>query len=138
MGDEVIDLVGPTRGAVFRALLAGVSSDLCAVFDDIPQGTEPNYLKIGAIDTEQDDTKVDQFEIITVEVFGVYRGADRGVLVDMMFAGRKALDRVSLPPAGGAQFVRSRFIKGVISDASPQDGVTYAGLMHFEIWAEPA
>ena len=138
MGDDVIDLVGPTRGAVFRALLAAVPGDLCAVFDDIPQGTEPNYLKIGAIDTEQDDAKADQFEILTVEVFGVYRGADRGVLVDMRFAGRKALDRVALPATGDAQFVRSRFMKGVISDASPQDGVTYVGLMHFEIWAEPA
>jgi hypothetical protein len=134
----IVDLMGAARGAVFRALSASVPPELCQVFDDIPQGTEPNYLKLGTLDTENDESKGDQFERLTVEVFAVYRGADRGVLIAMMFAGRTALDRQKLPNASGAQFLRCRFVKGVASDASPQDGVTYAGLMHFEIWAEPA
>lgn len=100
---EIVDLVGAARGAVFRALIAAVPTDLCAVFDDIPQGTEPNYLKIGAIDTENDESKSGQFERITVELFAIYRGADRGVLLAMMFAGRKALDRQKLEPTAGAQ-----------------------------------
>ena len=133
---EVIDLVGPTRIAVFNALEQGVDPALCAVFDDVPEGTQPNFLKIGMIDNENDESKSDQFERLLVEVLGVYRGADRGVLVAMMFAGRKAIDRQKLT-AEGVNFLRSRFVKGTTSDASPQDGVTYAGLMQFEIWAEP-
>ena len=134
---DIIDLVGPTRIAVFNALEQGVDAALCAVYDDVPEGTQPNYLKLGIIDNENDESKSDQFERLLVEVFGVYRGADRGVLVNMMFAGRKALDRQKLQ-ADGVNFLRTRFVKGSTSDASPQDGVTYAGLMQFEIWAEPA
>lgn len=134
---DIVDTVGAVRIAVFDALEAGVDSALCGVFDDLPEGTQPNFLKIGVIENENDESKGDQFERLMVEVLGVYRGADRGVLVAMMFAGRCALDRRVLA-APDVNFLRCRFIKGVTSDASPQDGVTYAALMHFEIWAEPA
>ena len=42
-----IDLMAPTQAAVFAALEAGVT--LAPVHDHVKAGTEPNFVKIGAI-----------------------------------------------------------------------------------------
>jgi hypothetical protein len=133
----MIDLMSAARGAVFRALAAAVSPSLCTVFDDVPQGTQPNFLKIGAIDSQNEESRSDQFERLTVEVIAIYRGQDRGVLLSMMHAGRDALDRKQLT-SDGVNFLRTRFVTASASDASKDDGVTYAGISNYEIWAEPA
>jgi hypothetical protein len=44
---DFIDLMSPTQAAVFAALEAGVT--LAPVHDHVKPGTEPNFVKIGAI-----------------------------------------------------------------------------------------
>lgn len=133
----MIDLMSATRGAVYRALAAAVPGDLAPVYDDVPQNTPPPFVKIGSIDSENASAKGDQVELLTVEVVAVYRGEDRGVLLAMMHAARAALDRQPIT-ADGVAFEPPRFVVGSASDASQQDGVTYAGVLNFELYAEPA
>lgn len=131
------DLMSAARGAVFRALEAHVPPELCSVFDDLPQETKPPFLKIGAIDSENEAGKGDQVERLTVEVVAIYQGEDRGVLLAMLHAARAALDRQSLE-AAGVYFQPPRFLMASASDASATDGVTYAGIINHEVYAEPA
>lgn len=134
----MIDLMSAVRAAVGKALKDGVPADLCPVYDDVPQNTQPPFVKVGAIDTENDETKGEQFERVTVEVIAVYRGDKRSVLLAMMHAARACIDRQVLPSDETINILRARFTKGSAGDAWTGDGVTYAGIMNFEIWAEPA
>lgn len=132
----LIDLTSATRGAVFRSLAAGVPADQCGVFDDVPQDAAGNYLRTGAIETDVEG-KGGQRERLTIEVMAYYRGTDRGVVTAMIHAGRQALASVPLQEDGVA-FTVPRFLGSVVGLALEQDGVTYLGLSHYEIWAEPA
>jgi hypothetical protein len=127
----MIDLMSAGQEAVFVALEAGV--DLASVHDHVKQDTDPPFVKIGEITTSNEGTKGDQAEILEVEVHTVYRGADRSVLLAIMHQEREALDEQTLS-AGGAAF-RVRFVSAAASDAGP-DGVTYAGIGVFELFAE--
>ncbi|WP_242140868.1 DUF3168 domain-containing protein [Sphingomonas sp. TREG-RG-20F-R18-01] len=134
---DPIDLMDATRAAVFRRLSEQVPNSLCPVFDDVPQNTQPPFLKIGAIDTQNEESRDGQFERLTVEIIAIYRGNNRSVLLKMMHAGRRALDRQALNDAN-VNFLKTRFITASASDASKDDGVTYAGISNYEIFAEPA
>ena len=131
----MIDLMSAARGAVYAALAATVDPALAAVFDDVPQGTQPPFLKVGAIDSESRATKGEQLERLTVEVIAVHRGEDRGVLLAMMHAARAALDGQAVT-APDAALRPPRFESASASDVGP-DGVTYAGLITFTIDAQP-
>ena len=132
----MFDLMSATRGAIFRALNVPAVTDIAPVYDDLPQNTQPPFLKIGSIDSDNVSSKGDQTEQLTVEVYAVYRGADRGVMMRMLHAAREAIDQQPIA-ADGATFGLPHFLKGSASDASPADGVTFAGIMNFEVLAEP-
>jgi hypothetical protein len=130
----LIDLLSPTQAAVFQALEAGVS--LAPVHDHVKQGTEPNFVKIGAINGTNDSAREEQREEFEVEVHSIYRGSDRSELIAIMHEVRLSLDGVAIA-ADGVSFWTPEFLSQAISDAGP-DGVTYAGISTFLVNAEPA
>jgi hypothetical protein len=129
----MIDLMTPTQAAVFKALEAGVA--LAPVYDHVKPGTEPNFVKIGAIDGTNQSAREEQREEFEVEVHSIYRGADRGELMGIMHEVRVALDGVEIE-AEGVDFWTPEFLNQAISDVGP-DGVTYAGISTFLVSAEP-
>jgi hypothetical protein len=80
--ERFIDLMSPTQAAVFAALEAGVT--LAPVYDHVKQGTEPNFVKIGAINGTNEGAREEQREEFEVEVHSIYRGADRTELMAIM------------------------------------------------------
>ncbi len=134
----MIDLMTAARDALWRAMKASVDPGLCQVLDDTPQGTQPPFLKVGTIDSEGESGKGDQLERLTVEVIAVYRGNDRGDLLAMMHAARIAIEGNRALSDDTAHLSPPIFLKASASDASQQDGVTFVGLLNFDIWAEAA
>jgi hypothetical protein len=132
----VVDLIGPSKDAIFAALAAAVPTDLAKVLDVIPEGTVPNFVAIGAIDAEPDLSINEQLEKITVEIQYVYRGQDRDVLIEMMRVGRLAIDQQQLTGVGVA-FCVARCAHSTLGTAAA-DGVTFAGIQNFLFWAQPA
>uniref|UniRef100_UPI0035C96816 hypothetical protein n=1 Tax=uncultured Sphingomonas sp. TaxID=158754 RepID=UPI0035C96816 len=133
---DVIDLLEPSQDAVFVALAAAVPADLAKVFVVVPQDTAPNFIQIGALDSEPDTEIAEQLEKITVEVQYIYRGQDRSQLLRMMQAGRAAIDRKILPPQDGAEFGMAK-CAGSSASTATGDGVTFAGIQNFVFWAQP-
>ncbi|MDX5984695.1 hypothetical protein [Sphingomonas echinoides] len=131
------DLLGAARGAFFRALNEGASGQIAPVFTEVPQDTQPNFYKIGMIESDPGDAKPDDMrEELLVEIIVVYRGEDRGQLLTMMEAARSDL-RGKPITAPGAKLRPPRWAGSTSSDAMP-DGVTYVGLLHFTLHAQPA
>lgn len=133
----MIDFMTAARGAVFRAMNSGASQASAPVFTEVPQNTEPNFHKIGTIDTTDESAKFDdEREELLVEIISVYRGEDRGVLLAMMHAVKRDLHRQTIS-APGVSFRPPRRVGATASDAMP-DGITYVGISHFTIQAQPA
>ncbi len=133
---EPVDLMSATQQAVFRALLAGVPGHIAAVYDHIDQDTQPPFVRIGAIEAVNESDKSDQCERFEVEVHSIYRGSDRSALLAIMHRARCALDGPVLE-APDATFDTPELLAAAASDAGV-DGVTYAGISKFEIYAEAA
>jgi hypothetical protein len=129
-----IDLMAPAQAAVFAALDAGVTR--APVHDHVKQGTEPNFVKIGAINGTNQGAREEQREEFEVEIHSIYRGSDRAELMAIMHEVRISLDGVDIS-ADGVSFWTPEFLSQAISDAGP-DGVTYAGISTFLVSAEPA
>lgn len=132
----MIDFLSAAQLAVINALKAGVAPALARVFDVVPQGIEPNFVKLGEIALEQLGTKDEPRVRIELEVHSIYRGKDRGVLLQMMHAAHESLDGQPIA-AAGIDFTWPELLAAAASDAGP-DGVTYAGISTFEFFAEPA
>lgn len=132
-----IDLMAAARGAVFRAMNEGASVQLAPVFTEVPENTQPNYFMIGDIDSDDASAKGDDDrEQLQIEIISVYRGEDRGVLLAMMNAARRDLRRQPIS-APGALLRPPRWV-GSSASSALADGVTYIGLSHFTIQAQPA
>jgi hypothetical protein len=130
----MIDLMSATQAAVFGALDDRVT--LAPVHDHVKQDTDPPFVKIGTIETISEGGKDEQAETLQVEVHTIYRGADRSALLAIMHEVREALEGQTIT-APDASFWTPTFIGAVASEAGP-DGVTYAGISTFEVFAEPA
>jgi hypothetical protein len=126
-----------TQDAVLAALSAAIDPSLAPVLQHLPQGTQPPFVKVGAIDTDSDTIHGEQFEHVTIEIQCAYRGEERGPLLDLMHAVRQALDSKRIT-SDGVTFGLPRFLSASASDASPIDGLTYAGVSSFQILAQPA
>ena len=129
----MIDLMSATQEGVYGPLKAAVS--LAAVHDHVKQGTQPPFVQLGSIDSSNEGTKHEQRELISFEVHTIYRGADRRELLAIMHEVRQ-LDGV-VPEVDGVSYSAIEFVNQVASNAG-SDGVTYAGISTFEIYAEPA
>lgn len=133
---EPVDLMQAAQAAVFGALKAGVDPSLSPVFQHVPENTQPPMIIVGAIDSENDGSKGEQVERMTIEVQAIFRGAKRSQLLAMLHAVRRALALNPLA-ADGVEFSEPHWLGASASEAA-SDGVTYAGIAHFEVFAEPA
>lgn len=128
------DLLSATQGAVYRAVSTGVTFGF---FVNVPQGAKAPFGKVGTIEAEPEPEKGDGLERHEVELIYVYQGREKADLTAMMHAGRVAIEAAELM-ADGADFSQARWLSSVASDASAADGITYAGISRFEIYAMPA
>lgn len=132
----MIDLLTATQDAVFGALKNAIDPGIAAVFQHIPQDTQPPWVMVGAIDSENAGGKFEQEEKLTIEVQSVFRGAGRAPLLAIMHAVRVALDDQQLA-GDSVTFSTVSWLSASVSDVAG-DGVTYAGVSNFEVYAEPA
>lgn len=127
------DPIAATQAAALGALRAGMGEEHGLITQHVRQGTLPPFTLVGDVDFERE--LEDQF-LVTFELISVYRGAGRAPLLAIMNAARQAvLEQPFAAP--GAQFGSLRCVAGSASQAGP-DGVTYAALLKFEVYAEPA
>lgn len=131
----MVDTLQATQDAIFAALDAVIPSDLALVRQAVKQDTQPPFVIVGDMDVEA-AAKGSRFDRITIEVHSVYRGAARRGLLAIMAAVRDALDDQPLDDTGGCTFSTPSFISA--GTALGDDGVTYAGVIQFEVFAEPA
>jgi hypothetical protein len=131
-----VDLLTPAQDALVAALKGASFAAGVQVFQNVPEGTEPPYVLVGRLTSDNQEQSGDQFELITAEVIHVYRGNQRRALLAMLHAARAAIDNQVLV-ATGAAFTRPRLDKAEAGEAMP-DGVTYVGIQTFEFYAEPA
>jgi hypothetical protein len=131
-----INLVEAARGAVFIAIAAGLAGVNAVALDTVPQDQEPNFVQLDDLDWINEGGKRDPELRITIDIVTIYRGEDRAELLAIMHANERALVDVRLE-ADGVILQGGRVVAGSASGAGP-DGVTYAGLQTFELYAEPA
>jgi hypothetical protein len=131
----VIDLLSATQDAVVAAMrvLMPVSSP-APFLPTVPQDTNPPFHTLGAIAFANEAGKGEGLDRFEVEIQTIYRGTDRAALNRMMFAVRQLEDVVL--DTDEVEFSAPRAIGGGTERAS--DGLTYVGLTHFEIYAQPA
>lgn len=132
---ELVDLMGAGQAALYQ-LLAAAITDL-PVGTDFPENTQPPWVMIAQIDTVNEGAKDEQQERLSVYVTCAHRGQSRKGLIALMHRARTALDRAQ-PVHPEATFGRVRFIGGASDKVSTEDGATYAGVLHFEVVAQPA
>ena len=132
----MIDLISATASAVFAALQDAIDPAMATVTQHVLEDQAPPLIVIGAIDSENQAGKGEQLERITIEIQSIFRGEGRSKLLAMMAAVRDALDGQRIT-ASGVSFDTPRYLSASASDVAP-DGVTYAGITQFEIFAEPA
>ncbi|MDF1506265.1 hypothetical protein [Roseisolibacter sp. H3M3-2] len=132
----MIDLVTPVQAAALGALLADVPAELGGAVDAPKPNQAPPFNMIGAIVSSNEGGKGDQAERFEFEVHSIYRGTDRGPLLAQSHAVKAALHNRALE-ADGVLLTEPQWIDGAISEAGP-DGVTFAAINTFEIYAEPA
>ena len=133
----MIDLLEPTQTAVFAALRSASGlTDLCPVFQHVPQGTPLPLTIVGDIESVPIGGKNEQVEQITIEIVTVYRGSGRAPLLAIMHQQRLALEDQQLSHPG-VVFDTPGWVGGGVNGPA-SDGLTYAGLQTFIINAEPA
>ena len=130
------DLVEAARGAVFVAIAAGLEGLNAVALDHVPQDQPGNFVQLDDLDWSNEGGKQDPELRITIDVVTIYRGQDRAELLGIMHANERAL--VDAPiVADDVAIAGVSLVGGSASGAGP-DGLTYAGLQTFELFAEPA
>jgi hypothetical protein len=131
-----IDLVEIARGAVFVAIDAGLADTGATAFDHVSQDTDPPFVKLGDIEWVNEGGKDDLVLKLSIDVVTIYRGGDRAELLAIMHANFLALHGATLS-ADDVELSPPELLGGSASGPA-SDGVTYAGLQTFELYAEPA
>lgn len=132
----VTDLVEAARGAVFVAIAAGLEGANAVALDHVPQDQPGNFVQLDDLDWTNEGGKRDPELRITIDVVSIYRGQDRAELLAIMHANERSLVDATLT-ATGVSISGVDLVGGSASGAAP-DGLTYAGLQTFELFAEPA
>ena len=132
-----IDLLTPTQLAFVQALRAAIPAAEADVRHTMKQDAQPPFVLVGNIDSEPAGNVGDQLELLSVEIQTVYRGTDRAKLLALMHKARSACDEIALPEQDGVEFGLPRWVSSAAS-STPPDGVTFAGIINFEVHVQPA
>lgn len=136
-----VDLLSAASDGFFALLDAAIDAADAEVATN-PTPIEPGdtsdkrFVLIGDIDSEDKGSKDEQLELLTVQIVVIYRGTQRSELHALMHRARMALDGAT-PIVAGIEFGAIAF-QGAASSPPASDGLTHAGLLEFEIFAEPA
>lgn len=136
-----IDLFSAASDGCFALLAAAIVDDGIEVATnlepiDAEDTAERQYILIGDIDSENEAGKGEQLERLTVQIIVIYRGQQRWKLHGLMHLVRQALDDAT-PEITGVAFSSITW-KGATSSPAGTDGITHAGAIEFELFAEPA
>lgn len=132
----MIDLITALQESVFAMLKTNLPTPYQSiVYGHVPENTQPPMIQLGDIDSENEGTKDDQFEKLTIEIQCIARGQSRKTLTEMIGAVELALAHQT-PVASGAGFTEMRFHSGRVGSVMP-DGVTYVGIINFETHGWP-
>jgi hypothetical protein len=133
----IVDLFAATSDGCFALLQPAMAEINVPVGTNLPEDTTPPFVMIGNVEILEPDSEHDeQLERVRIEIITLYRGTSRAELHAIMQAERVALDK-QLPIAAGVAFGTLRFVGG--SSSGPgEDGVTHAGIIEFEVLAQPA
>lgn len=136
-----IDLFSAASDGCFALLALAITAGDIEVTTN-PEQIEPTdtderqYVLIGDIDSENEAGKGEQLERLTVQIIVIYRGQQRWKLHQLMHLVRQALDDAT-PEIAGVAFSSITW-KGATSSPAGTDGITHAGAIEFELFAEPA
>lgn len=131
----LIDLLTATQDAVIAGLQACVPAELATVHQHVLENAQPPLVIVGDIDSENEAGKGEQLEKLRVQVQSLYQGKDRRQLFAIMHAVRR-LELQTLVIEGVAFSIR--FDGAATTTGAGPNGVLYAGITSFEIYAEPA
>jgi hypothetical protein len=132
---DAVDMLTATQDALIAALQQRLPPEQQGLArHTLMEGTAPPFHLIGDLDAENIGSKGEQLELLTADIYTVYRGTDRRELLGLMHPVRLALDDQKLVVDGIA--FRTRWAGASASRAS-SDGVTFAGVTQIEIYAEP-
>ena len=127
------DLLQATQDGVFALLNVPAVTSLAPVFTNVPKGTEPPFIEVGAIDAQDIGAKDSGLEQHAVEIDFQFRGPSRRPLFAMMHAARRALEGQTIA-ISGAVIEDPRWIASATD--REEDGVTYHGIHRFELIAQ--
>lgn len=138
---EPVDLLSAASDGFFALLDAAIGADVAEVTTETPQldpgdPSERQFVLIGDIDAGPAGSKGDDLKLISVQIVVIYRGTQRSKLHALMHKVAAALTG-AVPAIAGIGFHAIEFA-GSASGPPARDGVTYAGLLEFEVYAEPA
>lgn len=136
-----IDLISATSDGAIALLTGAIDEDVAEVTTNPDQidptdTTERQFVIMGDIDSDNEGGKGGQLELITFQIVVVYRGRQRWKMHVLMHQVRLALED-NAPEAVGAVFQRVRWL-GAKSSPQGADGITHAGIVEFEVYAEAA
>lgn len=134
----MINLMDACQAAVFAALSG--RAELVAL-SQVTQHVKQDMLedgpitRIGKIESEPVGGKGQQLELVAVDVETIYRGMSQADVLAIMHEQRLALEGQALT-AEGAELDTPEWAGGMV-DGPAADGVTYAGIQTFTIFAQP-
>jgi hypothetical protein len=105
------------------------------IYDHVPDGSQPPAIVIDKIVTSNEGGKGSPLYRHDVDVLLFVRARGRKGLRKMM---DEVVERLDDQPLSAAGAVIQRPVHTGSSDEELPDGVTYAGLVRFTIWAQPA
>jgi hypothetical protein len=125
-----------TQEAVFDALSAAIVMPLAAVYQHVPENTQPPVVIIGELTAGQEGGKGDDFERHTLEIVTIFRGPGRKGLYEIMQLVKATLHQQQLASPSGSLLSRPHLTSA--SDELLEDGLSYYGRQTFELFAQPA
>lgn len=136
-----VDLISAASDGFFALLDGAIDADQAEVATnptpiDPKDTTERQFVVIGEINSDDEGGKDEQLEKLSVQIAVIYRGTRRSLCHALMHQVRIACEH-QVPDIPGVAFNKIRWVGATASPAA-QDGITHAGIVEFEVFAEPA
>jgi hypothetical protein len=131
----MIDAATAVATALYTALNVTAVTNLAAVWQNPPEGTDPPVVVIGNIDLEPIGGKDGGLDKATADILTFIRQPDQTILFALQTAVRTQLDGQTITATGAAL---SQPLQTSSEVALMEDGETYMGTQRFEIFVQPA
>jgi hypothetical protein len=129
------DIPQAVQDAFFDALNDVSLTNLSPVVQHVLENTQPPLVVIGDINTSPFGGKDGGLDKVEVDVLSYFRGPNRKGLNEIQAAVRGRLDDQTIAATG---YELSRPVLVSSDTELLEDGETYVGTQHFELFAQPA